>query len=309
MSNYEGRFWSWFERVVLPGLARLEVPEAAVIDEIDQRIRGLGLSWELGPAPDGIKSWAFAVSFSADLSLLPSAQALADAAPSMAGCQVLVGKPPKQWNGILNLPTPDGVASFCDRRNQPQQAPDEAVMRYFKLLDDVQIPRRWHLGDVVTSTGFTPRLRVGLRCDDDDLAAEPGTQGLPLEYSLTSFAVPIVSEHLSAEICGIAGEDVQRLPVNIPEVYGYDVLNILRVVDCLDEARSEYIKWKEEDHRADLAGQYRSVTRLRVDHERIPEDAHIFRIERWPIGIVVSEGMKAAMEEVGCFGARFLEVS
>jgi hypothetical protein len=87
------------------------------------------------------------------------------------------------------------------------------------------------------------------------------------------------------------------------------VLNSLRVVRCLDEGRSEFIKWTEDDHRADLAGQYRQVTKLVLERSAIPVDAHFFRIDGWLVALVVSEVVKDAMERVGCFGAKFIEVS
>ena len=40
------------------------------------------------------------------------------------------------------------------------------------------------------------------------------------------------------------------------------VLNSLRVLRCIDEERSEFVKWTKQDHRADLAGQYRQITKL-----------------------------------------------
>jgi hypothetical protein len=78
--------------------------------------------------------------------------------------------------------------------------------------------------------------------------------------------------------------------------------------DCLDEKRSEFTKWTKNDHRADLAGQYRMVTRLRILTEQVPRDAHFFRVEGWRIALIVSEGVKEAMERVGCLGAKFVEV-
>jgi hypothetical protein len=63
------------------------------------------------------------------------------------------------------------------------------------------------------------------------------------------------------------------------------VLNALRVIRCLDEERSEFIKWTEGDHRADLAGQYRQVTRLVLDARAIPPDVHLFRGEAWLIAL------------------------
>jgi hypothetical protein len=86
-------------------------------------------------------------------------------------------------------------------------------------------------------------------------------------------------------------------------------LNSLRVVRCLDEQYSEFLKWTKEDHRADLAGQYRQVTKLALRASAIPADAHFFRIEGWTVALVVSELVKTAMESVGCLGAKFIEIS
>lgn len=86
------------------------------------------------------------------------------------------------------------------------------------------------------------------------------------------------------------------------------VLNSLRVVLCLDERRSELLEWTKNDHRSDLAGQYRQVTNLVVDCERIPRDAHFFRIDGWRVALIVSADVKEAMERVGCLGAKFVDV-
>ena len=50
------------------------------------------------------------------------------------------------------------------------------------------------------------------------------------------------------------------------------------------------------------------VTRLRIDVSRVPRDADIFRVEGWLVALIVSERLKAAMEAVGCRGAKFVEV-
>ena len=91
--------------MVLPSLALDEVPVDAIIEELDTRMRELGVSWELGPAPDGSGDWALAVSFGADLERLPRAEVVARAAPRMAKCQVFLGKPRRLWNGVLELPS------------------------------------------------------------------------------------------------------------------------------------------------------------------------------------------------------------
>jgi ACT domain-containing protein len=86
------------------------------------------------------------------------------------------------------------------------------------------------------------------------------------------------------------------------------VLNVLRVVHCVDEARSEFLKWTMNDHRSDLAGQYRQISKLVLDAGALPSDAHFFRIESWLVGLVVSSDLKDAMESVGCVGAKFKEL-
>ncbi len=87
------------------------------------------------------------------------------------------------------------------------------------------------------------------------------------------------------------------------------MLNAVRVIRCLDEKRSEFIKWTEHDHRADLAGKYRQVTKLVLIPGAIPPDAHIFRVDGWEVALIVSEVVKVAMESVGCFGAKFTELA
>lgn len=88
------------------------------------------------------------------------------------------------------------------------------------------------------------------------------------------------------------------------------VLNALRMVRCIDESRSEFDKFTEDDPvRPDLAGQYSSVPKLIIDPKLIPPDAHFFRIQDWEVALLVSEAVKDAMERVGCVGATFTDVN
>jgi len=111
MSEIE-RFWRWFEQEVVPSLAEDEVPDQDTIRELDERMHKLGLSWELGPAPDRSDDWGFAVSFGADQARIERARRLVDQSPRMNRCQVLLGKPPKQWEGVFDLRTADGPLRF-----------------------------------------------------------------------------------------------------------------------------------------------------------------------------------------------------
>jgi hypothetical protein len=182
-------------------------------------------------------------------------------------------------------------------------------VRYYKLADNVTIPGRWHLSTVETPHGLEPLLVEGTLCSPVPLSAKISHPGNELDFSLTSFAVPVARSSLAAAIEAVANGDVQRLPLAIPGHNGFEVINALRVISCLDESRSEFTKWTPTDHRADLAGQYRMVTNLKILPGRIPADAHVLRVEGWTVALVISEVVKAAMERAGCFGAKFVEVT
>lgn len=183
------------------------------------------------------------------------------------------------------------------------------MSKYFRLMDDVEIPKRWHLGAATLSDGTEPRLRAGIRFDSTEVPRIPVTRaGRVLEFSLTSFAVPVATKRLADAMSVVTGSDVQPIPVCIGTQEDMVVLNALRVVRCLDETRAEFVKWTKQDHRADLAGQYRQITRLVLDAAAIPPDAQVFRIEGSLVEIVVSEQVKEAMESAGCLGAQFIEL-
>lgn len=183
------------------------------------------------------------------------------------------------------------------------------MSRFFQLNDFAAIPRRWHLGTATFADGAEPDLYGCQRVDRrDELSIEVTDAGRILDFCLTSFNVPVVSPPLAAVLSDAVGDDVQLIPARIGGQTGVFVLNALRAVRCVDEARSEFLKWTVQDHRSDLAGQYRQITKLFLDATAIPADAQVFRIGGFVVKLVVTQQIKAAMESVGCFGANFDEL-
>lgn len=184
------------------------------------------------------------------------------------------------------------------------------MRRLYELSDDVSLPGRWHLGEITAADGSYPFLDAGVVfIGDGHLTVRVSRPGRGLAFSLTSFAVPVATKALGEAIVRVAGGDVQCLSLNVAGRVDRVALNATRVVDCIDESRSEFLKWTPRDHRADLAGQYRQVTRLVIEASRVPNDAHFFRLGGWPIALVVSERVKTAMEEAGCRGAMFSDIT
>lgn len=182
-------------------------------------------------------------------------------------------------------------------------------MKYFDLVDEMSSTRRWHVGEIVLPDGTEPDLIRGGRLEHSGpLRAEVHHIGYVLEYCRTSFGVPIATRVLAHAISSVVGPDVQSIPITISGQSGMMVLNALRYIRCVNEQRSEFIKWTKHDHRPDLAGKYRSVPKIVLDRNTIPPDAHFFRIKDWEIALIVSETVKNAMVRVGCYGAEFTEL-
>jgi hypothetical protein len=182
-------------------------------------------------------------------------------------------------------------------------------LAFFHLTDDVNIPGRWHIGVLHTVDGEEASLRRGERYEGPQpLVADVTHPGVMLEFSLTSFAMPVISNRLASAISSIADSDIQLVDIKGDGQGIVQLLNVIRVVRCVDESRSKVIKWTKNDHRADLAGQYRQVINLTIDPAQVPSDVHIFRVWGWQVALIVSEWMKALMERTGCHGARFAPV-
>lgn len=183
-------------------------------------------------------------------------------------------------------------------------------MQYFRLTDDVEISSRWHIGQIFDADRSRDDFLGGaeVACSDA-LSAEITRNGRPLDFCLTSFAVPLAAAGLGEALLSCAGTDLQRLPVHILPGLRYEVLNATRSIACLDEQRSEFTKWLPGDHRSDLVGRYRMVPRLVLDPARVPPDAHFFRIAGWEVALIVSQRVKDVMETEGCFGAKFRSVA
>src|SRR4051794_29359896 len=109
------------------------------------------------------------------------------------------------------------------------------MKKFFGLMDDVHIKSRWHLGEVM-GDGNTIELWNGTPIEAGLLLkASLDRPGRPLDFSLTSFAAPIAKTDLASAIASISGMDIQRLPIVINGHDGYEVLNSVRIVACLNE--------------------------------------------------------------------------
>lgn len=192
-------------------------------------------------------------------------------------------------------------------------APVDYISAYhmlFELYDDVGIVGRWHLGALTLADGAEPHLTAGSYVSGvSRLFAELDHPGRTPDFCLTTFGVPVAKQPLGLAIAEEVGADCQMIPVVVAGAPKMIALNATRAVDCLDESRSIFSRWTESDERPDKIGDYRGVTKLALDAERIPADAQFFRVDGWRVALIVSARVKQVMEAVGCVGARFERVA
>jgi hypothetical protein len=184
---------------------------------------------------------------------------------------------------------------------------------YFRLYhDDQRFGDQWFLrgpraadGVEIEPWSFTEGLPyLGPR----PVTLEVRQPGKSVGFSLGAFNMPIVSKTV--------GETVRRVAPNAAEYFSvvidgasseFEILNAVCLVDCLDESRSEFTRWEQSDNRPEKLGQYRMISTMRIDPERV-SGHRLFRIAGWPLALVVSDSLKAALEDIPSLGVVFESV-
>ncbi len=190
-------------------------------------------------------------------------------------------------------------------------------VRYYDLHDDFRAPGRLELSDPVSldwrkkvdsvwlfTSGAPVRGLGKLRC-----TVQP--RGRPLDFSLAGAGLtPIVHARVASIFRELAPDDVQLLPVQVEDCdERYFILVATRLERCIDErACAEARRYTPEDGLPERVGHYRTVRGLRIDPEKAG-GARVFRSWGWPVSLIVSEGIKEALEHAGVTGVRFAEVT
>lgn len=141
--------------------------------------------------------------------------------------------------------------------------------------------------------------------------AELEEDGVPLDFTVTCHRrVPIGSSRVVQALSDFTG--FTTFPVTISGVQhksSYYILHFWDEVDCVDESKSEFKKFKIDDKiRPDLAGQYSAFFKLIIDTSRT-SNKHIFRISRNSTKIIVSDEVKYQFEKNRITGVEFINVS
>jgi hypothetical protein len=121
---------------------------------------------------------------------------------------------------------------------------------------------------------------------------------------------PILSTRAATVIRSLGFDDVELLPAVLEgRKDEYFVMNVLSVVKCVDEDRTQYVeKWTNDSYRADRTGEYKRLMGI-VIHPSLATGRNLFRIwGSFAASIIVSRAMKEALEQNDVTGVRFRDV-
>ncbi|MCP3144186.1 imm11 family protein [Pyxidicoccus xibeiensis] len=190
-------------------------------------------------------------------------------------------------------------------------------MRYFDLAENLYIPGRWYLDTPVDGQGQEAGSWLFTVGEPASSVTEPLRVGLyrpgkALDYSCADAgAIPVVHARVASVLQALAPRDIQTYPIQVEgQLEPYAVINVTRIVKCIDDKASEYVVRRlpeDENDQPERAGEYRSVVGMRIDKSLVG-DAKVFRPWGWTIVLVVSEDIKEALERTGATGMKFVEV-
>ena len=139
------------------------------------------------------------------------------------------------------------------------------------------------------------------------------------DFPSTRFMLPVYSSRLKSLVQGKGVVGIQYLPLKIRhsltsvEIYGYHLVNYLKIVDCLDRVHSVYGTWTKDnllfwEKRPWMLGTFRDVKRVVLDPDKIG-DAQLFRLWGWEDVVIIRDDLKYAIEETGISGCWFTELA
>lgn len=186
-------------------------------------------------------------------------------------------------------------------------------MKYFRILtDDERFPKRWFLDEPRTANGSEIDAReftYGRPYLGPRPARVPIDQAGPrVQFHLAAFDMPVVTQEIAQLVEKIGPGEIECFPVTVDaSIFGYVILNVVHREGCVDESRSEIIRWKPDDGRPEEVGKYKMIYNLTID-PTLTHSRHIFRVDDWEIALIVSERIKESLEEVPDLGIIFKPV-
>jgi hypothetical protein len=184
-------------------------------------------------------------------------------------------------------------------------------MKYYQIRGDAGGPDCWHLTSPTDANGrlledweFSMSRHVEVATPLTITISIYSFGPRPLDWSFSTFDMPVVAKKVGNAVKEFACDTIELFPAKVTgHLADYYILNTLACPKCLDESRSEFLRWLPEDNRPDKEGKYKQVTKLFIKPEAV-EGLHIFRIWGWEF-VIISEILKQKLDELKVTGVSY----
>lgn len=175
-------------------------------------------------------------------------------------------------------------------------------MIYYRLMDDINYSNRWYLDEVSEVDNWELYSRVP--SVQHNLAIGIYKDGEEMDFTMSEgYALPVVSSKVKSVLEDLS--DVGFIPLTIRDKIcksSYFVMVVKQAVDCVDEDKSEFQKFEDNDPvRPDKAGDYRGFFNLQINPSKVG-NLDIIRIQKFETAIIVSQRVKEKLELAGVSG-------
>ncbi|MEM8864439.1 MAG: DUF1629 domain-containing protein [Planctomycetota bacterium] len=182
-------------------------------------------------------------------------------------------------------------------------------MRYYEMK--IANENRWNLAIEGEFEDGTPTdiwaYSMGRQAPNRPVPFSIYTEGEVVDYNPTAFGTIVVSSRMATIIDAYAESEVQRLSAAVDgEPNGWEVINVLSVVDCIDRDFSD-ITYYPEDH-IEKPGKPRGITKLVLEPQKA-RGHQLFKPKDWLAATIVSSSLKDALEESSITGIEFWRVT
>lgn len=184
---------------------------------------------------------------------------------------------------------------------------------YWIIADDKKGFPRWYLRAPVDEAGRAidaRRFVAGKEFSGDSpLFMALRIFGPRMDFNFADFDAVVTRRELNEELLSRFKINAQRIPVKIEKTgEGYEILNVLDCLHCIDEAASEFTRFGENDGRPDKVGKYLMFIRLRINGDMVMGH-DLFRVDEWPLALIASQQFKEFLEERKVTGIAFKPVT
>ena len=187
-------------------------------------------------------------------------------------------------------------------------------MHFFEMYYDIYREERWELGETYSPSGLIDEwnFTIGKAYESSEPMSVTSEGGPPMDFNMAAFDVPIISSVGASIIQQYMQDDVQLIPVEIDgsDSWGdkWFIVNVLKKVKCVNEERSLFTKWTDDDGRPDKTGKFRMVVKLAINNSGL-DNIHLFRIEDWDVALIISSELREKLDNAGVDGIVYTPVT